>query len=251
MGNSYFFVVVVTILLMARQSQACCTGADSNVASAGTSTFRKLIADANDAAGAALTISNSATQSSAELVKITGTAGQTAFKVATGNVDLNTGTTTIGATSLTSTASINPANAAGLAIVVTNSVTQNSGELVKITGVAGQTALKVAAGNTDLNTGTTTVSTLTDGTATLTGGVVTGAGSVDVGTDGYKVSGTKVVGAQGAAVADCSAAIAANGAISATYTQAEVEALRDAIAELQTQVNSLLAKVRTHGLIAT
>ena len=55
---------------------------------------------------------------------------------------------------------------------------------------------------------------------------------------------------RGPAVADVSATIAADGAISGTYDQSEVEALRDAIAEMQTQMNSSLAKMRTHGLIA-
>ena len=67
---------------------------------------------------------------------------------------------------------------------------------------------------------------------------------------GFLVGANQVVGARAAAVADATASIAANGGISGTYVQAEVEALRDAVAELQGQVNSLLAKLRTHGLIA-
>merc|ERR1712100_547483 len=52
--------------------------------------------DPNAAAGGALTISNSATQTSAELVKITGTAGQTALQVAAGDVDIQGDTTITG-----------------------------------------------------------------------------------------------------------------------------------------------------------
>ena len=65
------------------------------------------------------------------------------------------------------------------------------------------------------------------------------------------ISGLQVVGAQQSAVADASQSIPADGAISTSYEQAEVEQLRDAVAELQTQVNSLLAKLRAHGLLAT
>jgi hypothetical protein len=64
------------------------------------------------------------------------------------------------------------------------------------------------------------------------------------------IGSNQVVGARAAAVADATASIAANGGISSTYVQGEVEALRDAVAELQAQLNSLLAKQRTHGLIA-
>ena len=43
---------------------------------------------------------------------------------------------------------LDPAAAAGGALTISNTTTQTSAELVKITGVAGQTALDVAAGNT-------------------------------------------------------------------------------------------------------
>lgn len=68
-----------------------------------------------------------------------------------------------------------------------------------------------------------------------TSGYVTATGAVSG--SQFKVSGTKVVGAQGAAVADGVNAVAAP-------TQAEFNAL-------VTQINALLARVRTHGLIAT
>lgn len=56
--------------------------------------------------------------------------------------------------------------------------------------------------------------------------------SIDLGTAGVKVSGTKVVGAQGTAVADASGGATVD-------------------AEARTALNALLARVRTHGLIAT
>ena len=80
---------------------------------------------------------------------------------------------------------------------------------------------------------------------------------------GLTVGANSVVGTQGAAVADCSTAIAADGAIAALSSSTnttqgqfnalkdECEKLRDAVAELQTQLNQALARMRAHGLIAT
>lgn len=68
---------------------------------------------------------------------------------------------------------------------------------------------------------------------------------------GYKVAGTQVVTTQQTGMADATTAIAADGAISAGYVQAEVEALRDAVAELQTKVNALIAILEAHGLATT
>ena len=68
---------------------------------------------------------------------------------------------------------------------------------------------------------------------------------------GLTVGTNSVVGARGAAVADCATAIAGNGTIAATYDQSQVVALRDAVAELQTQLNEALSRLRAHGLIAT
>lgn len=61
-------------------------------------------------------------------------------------------------------------------------------------------------------------------------------GTLDVGTGGYKVSGTKVVGVQGSAIADITLA-----GVSYSGEAASIEAKFDAI----------LAMLRTHGLIAT
>jgi hypothetical protein len=62
--------------------------------------------------------------------------------------------------------------------------------------------------------------------------------SLDV-TTSYKVAGTKVLGAQGAAVADVASADATDLATALTLVN-----------ELKTQVNTLLARQRAHGLIA-
>ena len=96
-----------------------------------------------------------------------------------------------------------------------------------------------------VGSGTVTSITITAGNQLTGGGTITTSGTisvavtatptfttVNVGVGGYLVSGTKVVGAQGAAVAD-----AAGGAT--------------VDAEARTAINDLLARLRTHGLIAT
>lgn len=100
--------------------------------------------------------------------------------------------------------------------------------------------------------------------------------SQDINLDGaaVKISSTQVVGSQQAAVADVSAATAssqsytphASGAVTVTSnaatdldtTAAALDSLVDEfnlaladIADMRTKLNSLLAKLRTHGLIAT
>jgi hypothetical protein len=67
---------------------------------------------------------------------------------------------------------------------------------------------------------------LSDGTYAVNAGDTDG-GKINAG-HSYLVNGTKVVGAQGAAVADATGA-----------------------GDVVAQLNSLLAKLRTHGLIAT
>ncbi len=64
-----------------------------------------------------------------------------------------------------------------------------------------------------------------------------------------KVGALQVVGAQQPAVAD----VVATGVVTpanAAYTQADQTALANAVIELKTQLNALLARVRTHGTIA-
>lgn len=70
--------------------------------------------------------------------------------------------------------------------------------------------------------------------------------TVNVGTGGYKVSGTKVLGAQASAEADAS--------INATITGSETldsSVVGQNFYNLQYTLNSLLQKLRTHGIIAT
>merc|ERR1711871_990119 len=84
------------------------------------------------------------------------------------------GSTTGGAVTGTKSIVINPNNAAGGAVTITNTGTQTSGALLSITGAADQKAVDVIAGNVrvadEIEAGT-----LTDGTLSTTGGAVTGA----------------------------------------------------------------------------
>ena len=66
-----------------------------------------------------------------------------------GSTDVDLGATVTTFAGLTSVA-IDPNAAAGGALTISNTTTQTSAELVKITGTAGQTALDVAAGSTSL-----------------------------------------------------------------------------------------------------
>jgi hypothetical protein len=75
---------------------------------------------------------------------------------------------------------------------------------------------------------------------------ITNATSVDVGVAGYKVSGTKVVGARGSAIADANT----SGSYSGGDT-VDIGTLASDIAELENKLNLVLAAMRTHGLIAT
>jgi hypothetical protein len=97
----------------------------------------------------------------------------------------------------------------------------------------------------------------TNSTVTATGNIQ-GAGitataniqGVDINATGvYKVDGTQVVGNQGTAVADVASADAP--AQTAAYVQADVEAIRAVANEAKAQLNTLLARLRAHGLIAT
>lgn len=107
---------------------------DATIHFNGETTFSSTTIEADSATGGALTISNNDDQTSAELVLITGTAGQTAFKVETGNIDLNTGTTRV------------------------NSITDGTATLT---------------GGNITNAGSITATTLTDGTATINSGDIT------------------------------------------------------------------------------
>lgn len=83
------------------------------------------------------------------------------------------------------------------------------------------------------------------GTSTF-GGPLTTTSSVNTGVLGYKVSTIKVVGAQELAEANVSVTsnITGSDTVNATTVLASIVALEN-------KVNALLAKLRTHGLIAT
>jgi hypothetical protein len=87
-------------------------------------------------------------------------------------------------------------------------------------------------GSGDSNVTTTITNSTTTPNVGVTLSLTPTLTTVSVGVGGYKVSGTKVVGAQGAVVPD-----AAGGAT--------------IDAEARTAINDLLARLRDHGLIAT
>ena len=75
---------------------------------------------------------------------------------------------------------------------------------------------------------------------------VTGAATMDVGTGGYKVSGTKVLGAQQAAESDIALLTAIGG-----FDQVDATDIAANFGDLNNKINSILAKLRAHGIIAT
>lgn len=75
---------------------------------------------------------------------------------------------------------------------------------------------------------------------------LTGVTTIDVGTGGYKVSGTKVVGAQGSAITDSSVTSFILGSDLLDQTNVQTN-----FADLEGRVNAILARMRAHGLIAT
>jgi hypothetical protein len=91
---------------------------------------------------------------------------------------------------------------------------------------------------------------------------ISGAPTIDV-TTSYKVNGTQVLGAQQTAESDASAPTAytphasgstpvtSNAATDLDTTAAALDTLVDEVDALTTTVNNLLAKLRTHGIIAT
>jgi hypothetical protein len=75
---------------------------------------------------------------------------------------------------------------------------------------------------------------------------MTGAATYDAGTGGYKVSGTKVIGAQATAEADISLETSLTGSDSVNIFD-----LQQNFALTNAKINAILAKLRTHGLFAT
>jgi len=123
-----------------------------------------------------LQVSSCCTQTSGELVTVTGTEQQTALRVVDGDVEYggtdsnDTFSSVMKVTNTLSSApstrvsitnssdtdgptllELNQHGTAGNALVITNTATQSSGNLVQITGESGQTALHVTTGNTELN----------------------------------------------------------------------------------------------------
>ena len=86
--------------------------------------------------GGALTVSSCVTQTSGELAKVTGEAGQVAFAVDTGRVVLDPN---------------DALDTASPGVEIKNTGTQAGGQLVQITGDADQVALHVATGLTALD----------------------------------------------------------------------------------------------------
>lgn len=122
-------------------------------------------------------------------------------------------------------------------------------------GIPARTASGAVAARTI--TGTANQITVTNGNGVAGNPTLSLPASPDV-TTSYKVAGIKVVGAQGAAIPDLVVAYTAanpnivpNGTVTfasgATPTVAE---LLEAAEELKTKLNTALAALRTHGLIA-
>jgi hypothetical protein len=85
---------------------------------------------------------------------------------------------------------------------------------------------------TQTGTGNMVLSASPTLTGTITGASATYSGWVNVGTAGFKVSGTKVLGAQG-------------GTIGTVTGGSTIDA------ECRTATNEIIAVLRTHGIIAT
>ena len=148
---------------------------DSTLGISGTTSI-----DPNSASGEALTISNTQTQTSGELVKIEGTPGQIAFKVDQGfsifddgvglhggvivDPDTNSysGLEIKNSTQYTSDylAKITANSVNGKGLIIGNDSTQTTDELVRIEGTGGQTAMDIK-GKTHINADNASGSALT------------------------------------------------------------------------------------------
>jgi hypothetical protein len=135
--------------------------------------------------------------------------------------------------------------------------TLTAGSNVTITNGAGSITISASGGG---GGGGTVTSVAVDGNdgISVSGSPITSSGTidlslgditpdtVDVGAGGYKVSGTKVLGAQAAAEADVAATVSLIGS-----DTVDITATLQAINALEIKINALLAKLRTHGIIAT
>ncbi len=102
--------------------------------------------------GGALQLQNAETQASGSLVHLTGTTGQAALEIAAGNVDVAENLIIGGTLSVATLAptEIAAAGSSGGALILRNDEVQTGGDVFSIEGTAGQSALRVVAGNTRL-----------------------------------------------------------------------------------------------------
>jgi hypothetical protein len=115
--------------------------------------------------------------------------------------------------------------------------TSNTGTVTSV-GVSGADGIGVASSPV------TTSGTIALTLGSITPDDVTSTGFVQ-GSE-YRVSGTKVLGAQAAAEA--------NASVTASYIGSDtvdLTAIQNDVSEVATKLNNLLAKLRTHGIIAT
>jgi hypothetical protein len=148
-------------------------GAVYRVEVGGTTALTAKCASCGD--GGALQLQNAEAQTSGSLVHLSGTTGQAALKIAAGNVEVDESLIIGGTLSVATLAptEIAAAGTAGGALILRNEEAQTGGDLFSIEGTAGQSALRVAAGNTQLGgtlvvDGAATLCELPDDTAVLT-----------------------------------------------------------------------------------
>jgi hypothetical protein len=190
------FVFVASLLLPATV-RACCYGT-AGTGTGGFSGFNSLIADPHLPDGQALVITNSVPQETGELVKITGTASQTAFKVVTGVTDLSDttvsslaattaiisggaidGTAIGGGTPAAAVFSQLTSNGATVADTFASSGATLTGGTINNVIIGGSTAVAgsfttLSASSSVSLTGSVVANTLASSGATLTGGTVNG-----------------------------------------------------------------------------
>jgi hypothetical protein len=130
--------------------------------------------------------------------------------------------------------------------------------VLSLTDGGANTTITVSVVSIPVAKGGTGATTAADAATNL--GLGTGSdvtfNTADVGTGGYKVSGTKVIGAQEAAIASLtnSTGGSADGTLAAvgdTSTSDQSGPINDNFTELNGKIDAILAAMRTHGQIAT